>query len=203
MDTSDWIAVAAVVVAVVAAGISAYAIKYARQSAVHAGASVVEARRSADEAARLREIEADRRSEEKQRRHEELGPNLPAEIEAVLGARTFAGGGGALYGEIQVDRMYRVQAFGRVGPSLTQLMFPSVTPAHGSVRFVIEPWVQGRVEPSVEEIVFKFWPPVEGVDRGEVWSCRCGQATGETLDGPGHWERRVKVNYYRPQDSVF
>lgn len=73
MDASDWIALAALVVAVVSGG---GAIMYARRSAVeakpsadHAGDAVVEARRSADEAERMREIEARRRADEKELRH--------------------------------------------------------------------------------------------------------------------------------------
>lgn len=192
MDSSDWIALAALVVSVVSGG---GAVWYARQSAAEAG-------RSADEAERLTRIEADRRSEEKERRHEELAPNLPVEIEAALGGAVSAGA--ALYGLVQMDRAYRVKAFGRSGPSLTQLAFPSVTRAREPVRFVIEPWTEGSVEPSIKEIVFKLWPPAEG-DVGNVWSCGCGRAAGETetVDGPGHWERRVKVNYYRLEDSAY
>jgi hypothetical protein len=67
------------------------------------------------------------------------------------------------------------------------------------MQFAIEPWGSGREEPGTKEILFKFWPPVEGVDRGEVWSCGCGRPGGETMEGPGHWERRVKVILSRPE----
>lgn len=191
MDTSDWIALGALVVAAGGFGVSLWALMYARRSAQAA-------RDSADEARQLREIEADRRTEEKEKRHEELSPDLPAEIRTELeGAR--AAGHVSLFGSIRVDRAYRVRAYGRVEDSLVPLSLPSVLPGHGEpVRFAIEHWSDGQDEPRTAEILFKFWPPVEGVDRGELWSCGCGRPGGETLEGTGHWERRVRVNYRSP-----
>ncbi|TYK45103.1 hypothetical protein [Actinomadura decatromicini] len=188
MDTSDLIALAALVVAAAGFGVSVWAIVYSRRSAAAS-------RDSADEARRLREIESDRRTDEKQRRHEELAPELPPEIEAVVGG-AWQLGMGALYGTIRVRRSYRVRAYGRAGESLTPLSLPSIVPAGEPLQFVIEPWTSALRtggEPSIKEILFKFWPPVEGVDHGEVWSCGCGRPGGETMEGPAHWERRVRV----------
>lgn len=221
MDAADWISlsiaavaaatgIAALVVAVLSYNRSKDSIEQAKRSADqaersadHAGDAVVEARRSADEAERMREIEAGRRADEKELRHEKLAPELPAEMEAVLGGRFLAPGGGELYGSIEVSRTYRVTAFGRAGASETPLAFPATTRPNEEMRFVIEPWPPARTRPSFEEIVFRFWPPVEGVDQGDMWSCNCGRPGGETMDGAGHWERRVKVNYYNAEDSVF
>lgn len=187
MDTSDWIALAALVVAAAGFGVSVWAIVYAR--------------RSADEARRMREIEADRRADEKERRHEELAPDVPAEIEAELGG-AWQLGHGSLFGSFLVGRPYRVRAFGRSGESLTPLSLPSIAPGGELIRFAIEPWSPGRNRPAIQEILFKFWPPVEGVDRGEVWSCGCGRPGGDTMEGPGHWERRVKVGFGQVEDSI-
>lgn len=194
MEASDWIALAALVVAAAGFGVSVWAIVYARRSAQAS-------RDSADEARRLREIEADRRADEKEHRHEQLAPDLPAEIEAELGG-AWSAGQGTLFGSIRVDRAYRVRAFGRAGESLTPLSLPSVAPAGERVRFAIEAWASGRREPNIKEVVFKFWPPVDGADQTSAWNCGCGRPTGETMDGPGHWERRVRVGYYRIEDSI-
>jgi hypothetical protein len=201
MDTSDWIAVAAVVVAVVAAGISAYAIRYARQSAVHAGASVVEARRSADEAAKMRELDEDRRREERERRHEELAPDLPGEIDASFRPNQRLGGGhGSLFGTIKLPRGYRVKAEAiATAGSRTELSLGMLVPPDREVEFQIEPRHPDQQELRMEEILFRFWPPVEGVDEVPSWSCECGRPTGGTLEGAGHWERRVKVTFRRPR----
>lgn len=188
MEASDWIALAALVVAAAGFVVAVWAIVYSRRSSQAS-------RDSADEARRLREIEADRRTDEKERRHEEVAPDLPPEIEAELVGAHVAGHV-SLFGAIRMDRAYRVRAYGRVEASLVPLSLPSVLPGRGElVRFAIEHWTDGQEEPRTAEIMFKFWPPVDGVDRGEVWSCGCGRPGGETLEGPGHWERRVKVSF--------
>lgn len=201
MSKAEWIASiiggVGAVTGMVSLVVAIVAVRHSRRSADHAGRSADHAGEAAVEARRLREIEADRRTDEKERRHEELAPDLPSEIEAELGG-AWSAGQGTLFGSIRVDRAYRVRAYGRAGESLTLLSLPSVAAGRERVRFAIEPWAPGRDEPGTTEILFKFWPPVESVDRGEVWSCGCGRPGGETMEGPGHWERRVKVIFSRP-----
>lgn len=187
MDTSDWIALAAFVVAVAAA-------VFARQA-------VVQARRSADEAARSNEIDEDRRREEREKRHEDLAPEMPGEIDASFRPnRRLGGGHGSLFGTIKVPRGYRVKAEAvTTARSRTELSLGMVVPPDREVEFQIEPWHPEQGAPRTEEIVFRFWPPVEGADDVPSWSCGCGRPGGATLDGAGHWERRVKVTFRRPQ----
>ncbi|MEO3786962.1 hypothetical protein ABGB12_26870 [Actinocorallia sp. B10E7] len=66
------------------------------------------------------------------------------------------------------------------------------------MRLHIEHWPTGREEPKTQEVLFKFWPPLEA-DDADPWSCHCDKPTGETMDGPGHWEQRVQVEYYDPR----
>lgn len=193
MDASDWIALGAFGVSLASFVVAGIAIVYSRRAAQAA-------RDSADEDRRLREIEADRRVDEKEHRHESLAPDLPGEIQGALRPRT--GGDGAMYGAVEVNRAYRVRAFGRAGMSLEEITLPTVTPVNEPMEFMIERWAPGRREPAVKEVVFKFWPPVEGADETSAWSCGCGRPTGETMDGPGHWEHRVLVSYYRIEDSI-
>lgn len=204
MDSSDWIALAALVVSIVSGGA---AIKYARRSADeakrsadHAGESVVEARRSADEAAKMRELEEGRRADEKERWHRDHEPDLPGEIKAKM-RRGGAGDAGALRGEITVPGVYRVRADAVSGNASTQIALDSVTKANQPMEFMIERWAPGKTKPDTEEIVFRFWPPVEGVDGVGVWTCNCGRSVDAVDSEPGHWERRVKV-IYRPSRMV-
>lgn len=204
MDSSDWIALVALVVSIVSGGA---AIKYARRSAVeakrsadHAGASVVEARRSADEAAKMRELEEGRRADEKERWHHDHEPDLPGEIKAKM-RRSGAGDAGALRGEITVPGVYRVRADAVAGAASTQIALDGVTKANQPMEFMIERWAPGKTKPDTEEILFRFWPPVEGVDGVGVWACDCGRSVEAVDSEPGHWERRVKV-IYRPSRMV-
>lgn len=206
MDASDWIALAALVTATVTGGGAiVYARKSAHQaerSANHAGEAVVEARRSADEAARMRELDEGRRAEEKERWHHDHEPALPGEIEAKF-RRGGAGDAGALHGEITVPWMYRVRADAVVGPASTQIALDLVTKPGQTMEFMIERWAPGKTKADTEEIVFQFWPPIEGVDGVGVWSCDCGRSVHAAPGGSAHWERRVRVKYQRPQIRSF
>lgn len=196
MDTSDWIALAALVVAAAGFGVSVWAIVYSRRSAAAS-------RDSADEARRLREIEADRRADEKESRHERLDPGLPSELEAEFRANEEIGGGhGSLFARITVPRGYRVKAEALMGQSRQGIGLGLVVEANREVEFQIEPWFPNQEKPRTKETVFRFWPPLEG-DNVPVWGCGCGRPTGETVDGPGHWEQRALVKFYRVEDSVW
>jgi hypothetical protein len=144
----------------------------------------------------MRELEEGRRVEEKERWHRDHEPELPGEINSKR--RVGEGGDpGGLYGEITVPRVYRVRADAVSGPMSRQIALDGVTKAGQSLEFMIEQWVPGQTKPETEEIVFRFWPPVEGTDGTGVWTCACGRAAQEAGDGPAHWERRVKVKYRR------
>lgn len=174
----------------------------AERSADHAGEAVVEARRSADEAKRMREVDEDRRRQEREQRHEQLAPGLPVEINAEFRENERLGGGqGSLFGAVTVPRGYRVKAEAVMGRSRTELGLSMVAAPGREIEFQIEPWHPDQEAARTGEVLFRFWPPLEG-DDVSTWGCGCGRPTGETLDGPGHWEQRVKVNYYRIQDSV-
>lgn len=196
MDASDWIALSALVVAAASCAVAVWAIVYARRSAQAS-------RDSADEARRLREIGADRRTDEKEQRHEHLAPELPSELEAEFRENERLGGGhGSLFGAITIPRSYRVKAVAVMGQSRTELGLSMVVAPGREVEFQIEPWHPDQEAARTTEILFRFWPPIEG-DDVPTWGCGCGRPTGETLDGPGHWEQRVKVNYYRVEDSIY
>lgn len=197
MDTSDWIALAAVVVSVTSVVVAVIAILYARRSANSA-------RQSADEAMRMREIEEDRRREERERWHHECEPDLPGEVDAAY--RPSGGRGsedGALHGSITVPRVYRVQADAVSGQSRRQIALEMLTKPNQPIEFMIERWPRGKTAVDTEEVVFRFWPPIEGADGTGLWTCECGRPGGGRLDGDGHWERRVKVNYRRPRMRSF
>jgi hypothetical protein len=181
LDTSDWIAVTAVGVSVASMGVSYL---WGRYSAKAARDSAMSARRSADEAAAMTKLSLEQR-------HDDLAPGpAPAEI-----AATVRGGGvtDSLVGSITVPRGYRVKAtaYFRTGGS-TELSIGPVLHANQPVMFQVEKWPPGSEKPVTKEIRFRFWPPIEG-DDVEPWSCRCGKPTGDTMDGPGHWEWRVPV----------
>lgn len=178
--------------------VSIVSIRYVKRSTAHAGESAVESRR-------LREIEADRRVEEKERRHEDLAPNLPGELELEFRANERLGGGhGSLFGAITLPRGHRVKAEAlMVGGSRSELSLGMVTAADREVGFQVEPWHPEQEKPRTEEIVFRFWPPVEGADDVPAWGCGCGRPTGEGMDGPGHWERRVTVSYQPVENQIF
>ena len=211
MDTSNWIALASVIVAFVFGVVTVFALKYgrrsaaeARRSADHAGDAVVEARRAADEAARMREIDEDRRREERERWHRESEPDLPGEIDAEYRPSGGHGSGdGSLHGSITVHRVYRVQAEAVSGRSRHQLAIATLTRPHQPIDFMIERWPQGKSTIDTEEIVFRFWPPIEGADGAGLWACECGRPGGGSLAGDGHWERRVKVSYQRMNGPRF
>lgn len=183
METSDWIALASAIAAVAA-------VVYTRQS-------VKSARRSADEAARMRQLDEDRRGEERERWHHECEPKLPAEIDARYRS-SGEDGDGALFGEITVPRMYRVRAEAVSGASRRQLSLDTVTRPDQPIEFMIEPRPPGATTVNTEEIVFRFWPPVEDTDGTGLWSCGCGRPNGQSMSGPGHWERPVRVRFRQP-----
>ncbi|MFG2001628.1 hypothetical protein ACGFNU_21000 [Spirillospora sp. NPDC048911] len=196
MSRSDWIASAAALAAFLSVGVALFAIKYARDSAKHSGRSADHAGESAAEARQLREIEAERRKEERERRHDDLGPNLPAEIEAEQE-------GELLYGEITVPRAYRVRAYARSGDSLTQLSVDPVTVPNRPLRFVIEHLHPEQSAIHTEEIFFHFWPPEES-DQVPVWSCGCGLDTSrEVMGDKGHWKAKVEVTFHDVMESVW
>lgn len=167
---------------------------------VIAGLAKRHARESAEEAAKLTAIEQERRAEERERRHEDLAPQLPGEIVMELrdGRATQS-----LFGAITVTRSYRVQAealFRSGGKSL--LGMPAVLRPHQRVEFEVEKWPAGATQPKTEAVKFRFWPPIEG-DDVDTWACPCSKPTGESLDGPGHWECTVPVTYHDVLQSVW
>ncbi|WP_162642339.1 hypothetical protein [Streptosporangium sp. 'caverna'] len=182
MDAGDWIAVAALVVALAAGYFAAISARAAR--------------RSANEAARLSGIEAERRRDEREERHERLAPSHPGSIVAVL-EESAVGGPKNLFGSITVPRDYRVQAEGWVRDSYTLLSLPLLLHANRPYRFHIEHWPPDREEPQTQEVRFHFWPPVD-VDDTDPWTCSCGRPTGENADSFGHWELRVPITYEPP-----
>lgn len=202
MSTSDWIALAALLVAIIG---TASATFYARRSAKTAEGAAESARKSAAEAAALTAIEADRRVEEKEAAHDRQGPVPPAEIELEFKPNRNVGGGhGSLFATITAPRGYRVQAQAvydngtRTGTGLGTTVKPNQPE-----EFFVEHWHPDQTEPKTKELWIRFWPPLEP-DGLDVWTCPCGRPTGESLGGasgndPGHWEWRVPVVFYRPR----
>lgn len=192
MDTSDWIALAALMVAVAGFGVSVWAIVYSRRSAQAS-------RDSADEATRMRELDEDRRREERERWHQEREPVLPGVIEAEYRDSPGHGPGyGALWGTISVPHAYRVRGFAVAGQSWSPLSLDSPIKPNQPIEFMIERWQPGKEMLHTDELVLRFWPPGEAEDGTAVWRCDCGRSAQETQEGHGHWERRVKVNYQQP-----
>lgn len=188
MNASDWISLAALVVAVPGATVGVLSYRYTKKAAASAA-------QSADEAAALGAIEADRRAEEKERWHHELGPTPPGEFVAELfkGMPT-----DSLISTITVQRGYRVQALAvRDHGNITGAGLGNVLHPNREERFHFEQWPPGSKQPVTKEIWIRFWPPLPG-DGVDVWTCPCGKPTGESLEGEGHWEWRVKVTYDPP-----
>lgn len=180
MNTSDWIAIGS-------AGLAGWAVLYARSSARSGKDSAASARRSADEAARISTIETERW-------HDDHKPPSPGQIVAELRAGTPAD---SLWGKISVPHGYRVNAdaYYDTGGS-TLLSLPLLHP-NQVYDLHIEQWPPGSTRPKVKEVRIRFWPPLD-VDKIDAWTCPCGRPTGETTDGPGHWEWRVPVVYDPP-----
>lgn len=196
MGASDWIALAALVVAV--AGLAV-----AVQAAVSSHRSAKSAERSAEEAAKSRAIDEDRRRQEREQRHEDLAPDLPGNINAEFRPNERLGGGhGSLFGKIVVPRGYRVRAVALMGQSRSELGLGMVVVPGREVEFQIEQWHPDQEAPRTAEIVFRFWPPLEG-DDVPSWECGCDRPTGETADGPGHWEHRATVTYINPASNIW
>lgn len=192
MDTSDVIALGALLVAAAGLGLSVWALVYSRRSAAAA-------RDSADEAAQLTRIEEERRRAERQRWHHEREPDLPPEVELKYRDSPGHGPGeGALWATVTFPHVYQVRAFAIAGQSWTPLSLDSVTKPGRAVELMVERWPSGKETLQTEEILFRFWPPPEREDGLAVWRCDCGRSVRVSEEGEGHWERRVKVAYRHP-----
>ncbi len=149
------------------------------------------ATRSADEAARLTQIEAARDRVANEMAHRQLAPAHPGEIVATLEGEAH---NASLFGSITLTGTYRVMAQGVVGNTFTAISgLPTLVHAHKPYRIHIEHWPKDREVPQTTEILLRFWPPIAGIDDTDPWACPCDRPTGETLDGPGHWEMRVPI----------
>lgn len=193
MSTSDWIALTAVVVTVAGLGVAVIAAYFARVSARAGNVSAEASRRSAEEAAAIVAIERERRSEEREVRHADLAPPNPGEIITELrpNPRT---GQSSLFGTITLPRGYRVRAARKYADGgSSDIGIAMLPPPNRVVDFHIEHWPPGATDVQTQELVFKFWPPLD-IDDTDTWSCPCGRPTAEAMDGPGHWEWRVGVS---------
>ncbi len=192
-NAASWvIATAAAVVALAAWWETRKARQAAEGSEKSAKASAEAAGRSADEAERMTRIESDRLRDERDARHEALAPVLEGKVTIDLeGANPNRLG---LFGWITLARTYRVQAEGWTGSALTPTSgLPVLLHAHTRYKFHIEHWPNGRTKPQTQELRFRFWPPVADLDDTDAWTCPCHRPSGETMNGPGHWEVRVPV----------
>ncbi|WP_227014445.1 MULTISPECIES: hypothetical protein [Nocardiopsis] len=132
----------------------------------------------------------------REQRHDDLGPPHPGEIQTTTEPSRAAGQD--LFGSITVPRDYRVAATAHTGNSQCSLPLPLVLHAHVPHRFHIEHLPPGASGPRTQEVRFRFWPPIAGVDDANAWRCPCDRPTGETTEGQGHWEMRVPINHSRP-----
>ncbi|GAB3428606.1 hypothetical protein GCM10027569_72280 [Flindersiella endophytica] len=155
------------------------------------------ARRSADEAAATAQLERDQR-------HDDLRPTPPAEIKGDVETNSEDGGGrSALMGSVVLPRDFRVRATAIMGPNASApIGMPLVIRANQPQSFEIEHWPDDKTHPTVKEIRFRFWSPVEG-DGVEPWSCQCGRPSDDGESAPGHWEWTVPVSYYDVRASIW
>src|SRR5439155_25923889 len=94
-----------------------------------------------------------------------------------------------------VARGYRIQAEAILDSGTsTSAGLGNVLHPNREEKFHFEQWPPGSKKAKTREIRIRFWPPLDG-DGVDVWDCPCGRPTGESMDGPGHWEWRVKVEY--------
>ncbi|WP_030171231.1 hypothetical protein [Spirillospora albida] len=198
MDAGDWIALgvgtASVMIAIVALRYSRSSAASSARSAAAGQDSAQAAERSAQKAERLSDIETERR-------HEHLAPEHPGEIVADQERRD---GHASLFGEITVKRAYRVQAFAESGGSTSPISgLPTLLEPYVPHRFHIEHMPEGRGIPRTERVLFKFWPPVEGVDGDAPWTCPCGRPTGQDTNRDGHWEHRIPVTRADPTQNLW
>jgi hypothetical protein len=191
MNLSDWIAGVSAVAAIGSVGVT---IQFGRASMRVSRQAAESARQTVDEAAKMRAIEGDRRAEEREDLHMRFRPKPPAEIVAELVDGTPIK---SLFGSITVQYGYRVKADAYFhGSGSTPLSISTLHP-NQPADIHIEQWPPGRTHPVTKEIRFRFWPPLES-DGVDVWTCSCGRPTGESMDGPGHWELTVPVVYNPP-----
>lgn len=161
---------------------------WSRRSIRASETSALAAEASAQEAARTGRLAADAQ-------HEALWSSAPDSIVARVE-------GDQLVGEFAPPRDCRVIAFamGAGGKRWHKINVPHVVHANQTVRLHIELWPEGKEVPDTENVLFQFWPPVEG-DDATLWTCRCGGPTSQTEAGPGHWEWRVGLNSRRFRSS--
>jgi len=185
MDTSNTIALGALLVAIAGLGVSVWAVVYAR--------------RSANEARHMRQIEAERRRDEREDWHRDREPNLPPEVELEYRDSPGHGpGNGALWATVAIPDSYQMRAFAVAGDTWFPLSPNPITRPGWPAELLVEQWPHGKTDLEVKELVFRFWPPSAGESGAAQWRCDCGRPTQVREEGKGHWERHVKVRYHQP-----
>lgn len=198
MDASDWIALAAAVIALAGLPFTVIGIRIARESKKISKEAAASAKKSADEAAAMTRIESERRAQEREDVHMRFKPRQPAGIAPELRTGNPTDG---LFGSITVEHGYRVRAEAiRSDGSRTPLSL-SVLHPNRPAEFHIEQWPPGQTEPVTKEIRISFWPPRAG-DELELWACGCDRSSDESAGSPGHWEWRIPVVWQRPRRRV-
>jgi hypothetical protein len=164
----------------------------AHRSAVASERSAVAAEQSAVAADKTAKAEAEVARIEAEREHERLGPPALEKIDAHSTRQD------TLQGSITVPHDYRVRGEAVWGNASWALNLPLLLIAGHKYTFQIESWTRDRKEPEARMLRFRFWPPAE-TDEVEHWSCPCGRPLQEGgTNSPGHWERRVPINYVPP-----
>jgi hypothetical protein len=192
---TDWLAwigaVGGVVGAVGGAGAVIVAVPAWRAGRENAAAAVRAAKAAEDavaDSARIATLEFEKR-------HDELSPRKGLKV--YFGVDEIMNGGHRLlWVVVEAPRTYRVRAVARVGHASWALGVPPVLHANRrTAKVEVEEWPPSRDRPEAQEIVLRFWPPVD-VDQVEHWTCRCGRPLdGDAASGlAGHWEVIVPVD---------
>ena len=198
MSASDWIAIAALVVAAgslvygrVSARASKDSARSGRDSADAAKISAEASRIAAEASAGLTAIEADRRQEERRRFHHEHRPlPVPAEFRATVRK---AMGKESWHTELIVQGNYRFAAVGIFSTGGETTLASGVLRANQPYDLHIEPIPPGAAEMKINKIKLKFWPTIEGDEGADPWECPCG-APLDSFSGDGHWTWTIPVD---------
>ncbi|MEH1058343.1 hypothetical protein V6U89_24425 [Micromonospora sp. CPCC 206171] len=165
---------------------SAVAAENANQAGERSADAAQESARQAAEVARM----------EREREHDRLSPgpvpHMNVELESNPRGASLPR---TLFGVVSVPRDYRVRAEAVIeGGGHTALGLPLLLHAGRSYRFTIEQWPPGRMNPQVEFVLFRFWVPVEEIDKVAGWDCPCDRPMIDGSDR-GHWEWRAPIQY--------
>lgn len=184
VSDADWtnlISATTGLVALGALGVSIWAARSSKRSAIAAEVSVSAAQQSADMA-----TAADRRAATA--RHDAWSPERDVRIsfEVVPSAQIL---GSNLFVTVETGRTYEMHAIGKYRHGSEQLRTRRLIRGGNPERVHLELMPPGRTETQIASVRLRFWPPALGVECADPWTCDCGRPGVPGLDDePAHWD---------------